>query len=46
MTSSDGAVESSFFAMCRLLDILQTCSLLKLEVCFDIISVFFFATVD
>jgi hypothetical protein len=38
-TSSDGAVGVSFFAMCRLLEILQGC-FDNLEVCFDIISIF------
>jgi hypothetical protein len=38
-TSSDGAVEVSFFAMRRLLEILQGCFDFS-EVCFDIISVF------
>ena len=37
-SSSDGAVEASFFAMRRLLEILQGCFDI-LEVCFDIISV-------
>ena len=37
-TSSDGAVGPSFFAMRRLLEILQKCYEI-LEVCFDIISV-------
>ena len=36
-TSSDGAVEVPFFAMLRLLEILEVC-FDKLEVCFDIIS--------
>ena len=39
-TSSDGAVGASFFAMRRLLEILHRCSDI-LDVCFDIISVFF-----
>ena len=39
MTSSDGTLGASFFAMRRLLTILQKCFKL-LEVCFDIISVF------
>ena len=37
-SSSDGAVEASFFAMHRLLEILKGCYDI-LEVCFDIISV-------
>jgi hypothetical protein len=44
MASSDGAVGASFFAMRRLLEILQNCFDF-LEVCFDIIS-FFATTVD
>ena len=42
-SSSDGAVRPSFFAMRRLLEILQECFDI-LEVCFDIISVFATAT--
>ena len=38
-TSSDGTVGASFFAMCRLLEILQGCFDL-LEVRIDFISVF------
>ena len=38
-TSSDEAIEASFFEMRRLLKILQQCIHL-LEVCFDIVSVF------
>ena len=37
MTSSDEAVEASFFALRRLLEIFYAC-LYFLEVCFDIIS--------
>ena len=39
MTSSDEAVEASFFALRRLLEIFYAC-LYFLEVCFDIISIF------
>ena len=42
-TSSDGAIEVSFFEMRRFLEILQECIGL-LEVCFDIVSVFATAT--
>ena len=38
MTSSDGAIGSSIFAICRLFEILQDCSE-KFKVCLDIISV-------
>ena len=38
-TSSEGVLEESFFAMRRLLEILQSC-FNKLEVCFDSISIF------
>ena len=37
-TSSDGAIEASFHAMHRLHKILQRCW----EVCFDVISVFYY----
>ena len=41
MTSNNGSVGASFFAMCRLLEILEECfRSLQLEVCFDIISIF------
>ena len=38
-TSSDGAIEASFFEMRRLLEILRNC-IGVLDVCFDIVSVF------
>ena len=45
MTSSDAAVGASFFAMHKLLEILEGCSH-TLEVCSDIISVFATAILD